>query len=74
LPRAADDHPRLTLAEACFGSWQAPLEAAGIPSRRKQSTSEQVLEALHGHIDRHGRPPLTAEWRHPDDDTSLQPM
>jgi hypothetical protein len=43
------------------------LEAAGIATR-VELTSERVLDAIRAHIDRHGRPSLSSQWRRPERD------
>ena len=65
---AAPDHPSAALARRRFGSWRAALDAAGLAPQRTEWTRERVLDAIRTHIDRHGRPPLSSQWRRPDSD------
>ena len=44
-----------------FGSWNAALQTAGLPTRRYAWTREQALERLAGWARAHGRPPTVAE-------------
>jgi hypothetical protein len=66
--RAATDHPTAALVQGRFGSWRAALEAAGGAPARVLWTRERVLEAIRAHIDCHGRPPLSSDWRRPERD------
>jgi hypothetical protein len=66
--RAGPDHPTAALAQARFGSWRAALEAAGVAPARVEWSHELVLDAIRTHIDRHGRPPVSSQWRRPDHD------
>lgn len=47
-----------------FGTWNAMLEAAGLPlHNRRDWNRERISEALRRWIDRHGRIPRMDEWR-----------
>jgi hypothetical protein len=57
-----------------FGSWNAALEAAGLPTReagyagrlsRRRWTREEIILLLQQDADRLGRPPLYLEWDKP---------
>jgi hypothetical protein len=65
---ATPDHPSAALARRRFGSWRAALDAAGLAPPPTEWTRERVLDAIRTHIDRHGRPPLSSQWRRPDSD------
>jgi Homing endonuclease associated repeat len=65
--RAATDHPTASLVQGRFGSWRAALEAAGVAPGGVEWTRERVLDAIRAHIDRQGRPPLSSDWRRPED-------
>jgi Homing endonuclease associated repeat len=55
------EHPAAVTVSRRFGGWQHALQAAGLDDGRRRWTADEVLEAIHAHTLRHGRPPLSSE-------------
>jgi hypothetical protein len=55
--------PGAAIVERQFGSWNAALEAAGLPTRRCAWTPPEVLSALAAWAYTHGRPPTLSDAR-----------
>ena len=63
-----DGIPNLATIQRHFGSWNAALTAAGLPTRaqhEKRWTRGKVIRALQRETKRRGRPPSEGEWDRP---------
>lgn len=59
-------HPNSTTVLTRFGSWNAALEAAGLPiarRSRREWTRGEIIEALKADARVRGRPPTAREWK-----------
>jgi DNA-binding CsgD family transcriptional regulator len=59
------EHPAAATVSRRFGGWRQALQAAGLDDVRPRWGADEVLDAIRAHTRRHGRPPLSSEWRKP---------
>jgi HNH endonuclease len=65
-PRSTPWHPTIAMVRLVFGSWNDALIAAGLPTRYRRWSREEIKQKIFEWTYEHGRPPTANEWRRSD--------